>query len=763
MKRTLFLVIFPLVLFAQIQVGTFEQETAEFFKANDGLPSAEVTSVEITANGTFYAGTAAGLAVLQENQWKPLPEVRAVVDLAASVDILQVLYKTDGELRLAQFRNDSMLSDVEVNENKFPEARLVNAGLLSTAKGLFSFEPQRFKPRRLLKEPVPVSEAVQWNSAIWLAADDGLFRLNDKELKSVHPSDDSNRWALQNVAGVTIDANGALWFASPQGVGTFDGQSWSLYTGAEGLPYTHFTCAAAGGDGAVWFGTEKGAIRYDGDHWAYRQGLRWLPDDFVNDIALDQNGNAWIATPKGIGLIKREPMTLAEKATWYESEIEKYHRRTPYEYVLGVSLAAPGDKSDVTQHDSDNDGLWTSMYGAGECYAYAATGDSLAKQRALQAFEALKFLGDVTQGTEHSPPPGFVARTILPTDGPDPNDGRIERDRRHKAEEDTLWKIIDPRWPVSEDGKWYWKTDTSSDELDGHYYFYGLYYDLVADTEAEKTRVRQHVRRLTDHLIEHDFQLVDHDGRPTRWARFNPYELNHDRNWAFDRNLNSLSMLAFLLTAAHITDEKKYIHYAEYLVENHGYLQNAQLPKTQRGIGTGNQSDDEMALMMLYNFIKYAPHDNWRERMALACWTYGRLEQPEMNPFFNFVFASSCSGKTFTDAWGEHSLEPTGPWLQDAVETLKRFPLDRVNWSHDNRDRIDIMPFDENARHFDERSFADRGRRVNGNALPVDERHFNHWNHDPYQLKTGGNGMYLSDGAVFLLPYYMGLYYGYIR
>jgi hypothetical protein len=263
-------------------------------------------------------------------------------------------------------------------------------------------------------------------------------------------------------------------------------------------------------------------------------------------------------------------------------------------------------------------------------------------------------------------------------------------------------------------------------------------------------------------LIEHDFQLVDHDDKPTRWSRFNPYELNHSRNWTFDRNLNSLSILAYLVTAAHITNDGKYVKYAEYLVENHGYLQNAQLPKTQRGIGTGNQSDDEMALMMLYNFIKYAPHPDWQDRIALACWTYGRLELAEMNPFFNFIFAASCSSKTFSDAWGSHSLEPTGPWLEDAVETLQRFPLDRIDWQHDNSHRIDILPIDERQRHFDEGSYEKRAHRVNGQVIPVDEKHFDHWNHDPYALISGGDGYSMSDGAVFLLPYYMGLFYGYI-
>jgi len=55
-----------------------------------------------------------------------------------------------------------------------------------------------------------------------------------------------------------------------------------------------------------------------------------------------------------------------------------------------------------------------------------------------------------------------------------------------------------------------------------------------------------------------------------------------------------------------------------------------------------------------------------------------------------------------------------------------------------------------------------RGHLVNGKVLPVQNRHFNHWNTDPWHLDYGGNGNELGAGTVFLLPYYMGLYHGFI-
>jgi hypothetical protein len=55
------------------------------------------------------------------------------------------------------------------------------------------------------------------------------------------------------------------------------------------------------------------------------------------------------------------------------------------------------------------------------------------------------------------------------------------------------------------------------------------------------------------------------------------------------------------------------------------------------------------------------------------------------------------------------------------------------------------------------------GHRVNGKVLPVENRHFNHWNTNPWKLDYGGRGQQLASGTVFLLPYYMGLYHGFIQ
>jgi hypothetical protein len=457
-------------------------------------------------------------------------------------------------------------------------------------------------------------------------------------------------------------------------------------------------------------------------------------------------------------------MTLAEKAEFYEQEIERYIKRTPYGYVAEAPLRTPGDKSTASPQDSDNDGLWTSMYGAGECFAYGATKDPTAKERAKKAFEALRFLQKVTQGCAHEPPKGYIARTIRPVDWPDPNVGRLEGDREAQ-QRDKLWKVYEPRWPKSADGKWFWKSDTSSDELDGHYFFYPIYFDLCADTDAERERVREVVRDVTDHLLAHRFVLIDHDGKPTRWGVYGPEYLNHNPLWWQERGLKSLSMLSYLAVAEHVCGDPKYGAAARELIDRDGYAQNAMHPKVQHGPGSGNQSDDEMAFMSYYGLLRYIQDEVLKNMMRYSFYRYWLNEAPEMNPFFNFAYAACSLNAMVSSPWGAFPVTPWPGWLEDSMATLFGFPLDRLNWPLRNSHRLDVV-FLPPVRSSDVESPdapRRRGNRVDGKVLSVENRHFGHWNTDPWELDYGGNGGELGAGTVFLLPYYMGLYHGFIQ
>jgi hypothetical protein len=725
----------------------FSQEIAVRFGEADGLPAGPIQLLDRASDGQVRAFAAGKWFEFREGRWQANDALRP--------------------------KNADTFTCAGGAGLTFPipwrEARQVlRAGpaiFVATATGVYAAHEDGSVAMLGWPQAWPIAQiAISPQGLLHVASGRGLYVQDGSAWKRVRAEDSLGRaWGVRDVLGVAFDSKGQLWFAVKAGVGCRSAGGWRFFEGKDGLPWNDFTGIAAGTEGDIWFTTHLGVIRFDGVDWQYRQGYRWLPNDDVVQALAEGPGAAWFATAKGVGRLERRRMTLAEKAEYYEREIERYVKRTPYGYVAEAALRRPGDKSSADPQDSDNDGLWTSMYGAGECFAYAATKDPKAKGRAKQAFEALRFLQKVTQGCEHSPPKGYIARTIRPIDWPDPNVGRLQGDLEEQKH-DRLWKAYEPRWPKSADGRWFWKSDTSSDELDGHCFFYPLYYDYCADTDEERERVREVVRDISDHFLAHGFNLVDFDGTPTRWGVYGPDQLNRNPFWWSDRGLRCLSMLSYLTAAEHVTGDPKYGRAVRELIDRHGYAQNAMHPKVQQGPGSGNQSDDEMAFMSFYTLLRLSSDQELKGLIHYSFYRYWINEAPEMNPFFNFAFAAQNLSGVSKTAWGSAAVQPWAGWHADAMATLYGFPLDRLNWAQHNSHRLDLE-FLPPVRSGDLDSLDrahSRGCRVNGKVVPVENRHFNHWNTDPWELDYGGNGNELAAGTVFLLPYYMGLYHGYI-
>lgn len=682
-----------------VSVGSFPQPVHTPFTERDGLPSYDVLGLGLRADGIVVARTADGDAWFDGEQWQPLEAYPA-----------------------------------EANGPELDTAR--TESLHATVRDTAMHDGERAA-----------------------ACEEGLYVYATEGWRMVLPRDGNTRWAPVDVRAAAYDKDGRLWFAAPQGVGCRMAEGeWRLFTGDEGLPYNDFTCMAAGPSG-VWFGTTNGAIHYRDGQLHFRQGRRWLLDNHVRDIAVDAEGNAWLATAAGVSCIAHTPMTLAEKARYFEEEIEKYNRRTEYGYVTRARLQVPGDRSTAVPVFTDNDGHFNGLYLAAMSFAYDVTGDEQYAQHAHDTFRALAFLSEVTEGGTHPAPKGFIARTVVPTSEPDPNPGfDLEYDQRRNAR-DAMWKIIQPRWPIDETGEWYWKNDSSSDELAGHFFGYAVYFDRVCETEEEKGAVRAVVRRIVDHILDHGYNLVDHDGKPTRWARFSPEELNEDPAWSDERGLNSYHILAYLLIAHHITGDARYRAEYEKLAFDHGYGMNGMTHyKTINNPGfIGHAPDDNMAFMNYYHLIRYETDPKLLSMYYYAIYHHWQHEKRERNPFFNFIYAATCEGKTRVDQWGPQDISPPPRAYTDAVDTLKRYPLDLIDWPMSNLHRTDLTHFTD-----EEGNPSGKGGNHEGEVYPIDERHETLWDLDPWVLEHNADGTTLRDGWPYLIAYYMGRAHGFI-
>ena len=88
------------------------------------------------------------------------------------------------------------------------------------------------------------------------------------------------------------------------------------------------------------------------------------------------------------------------------------------------------------------------------------------------SFEAMLWLDRVT------PIDGFIARAIWSTTGD------LDEMGRHGS------GGLPAKWYPTTDGKWYWKGDTSSDEIMAHLYSVSLFHDIVAQGEEKELAER---------------------------------------------------------------------------------------------------------------------------------------------------------------------------------------------------------------------------------------------------------------------------------
>jgi hypothetical protein len=489
-------------------------------------------------------------------------------------------------------------------------------------------------------------------------------------------------------------------------------------------PYGDFTVGIRLTDKSVWVGS-KGGLLYRGpdqNRWRLFHSRRWFPDNHVRDLAVRSPTEIYVQTSGGLSRLCLNETTLERKMAEVHTQLRRRHLR---EGLVGrIHLRKPGTlDAGWTQPDNDNDGLWTSLYVAAEAFRFAVTGDAQARKNSWESLQALMFLEKVT-GI-----PGFAARSVVPTTQPKPDHGE---------------------WHRSADGRWWWKGDTSSDELDGHYFAHAVYFDLAA-TPADKEEIRQVVSRITDHILDHAYYYVGPSGTPTRWGVWAPEKLNRELAWIGDRGLNSLEILSHLKVADHIVGKARYAQAAKNLIEQHGYALNTVWQKSVWPQFV-NHSDDQLAFLAYYPLLTYERDAKLREIYRASLERSWQIERPEHSPLFNFIYAACRQADNRTDPAKRPFAAGLDPKAYDrdlCLEWFRDVPADLMDWTVKNSDRQDIGEI-----------VMSRHRRPRSNwVLNVAERPLMRWNGDPYELDGGDGGASRDDGTFILLPYWLGRYH----
>ena len=580
------------------------------------------------------------------------------------------------------------------------------------------WEKKEYKVARTIRAAVSDEKG-----GLWIGTDAGLFHVENQEAHYI----DESKLISAYITGLSYRGED-LWIGGLGGVTIHeDGKLIEKLDPSKGIPSSFVNTVERSPGGVMWVGTNTGVVRYspDGSH-SLRFSRRWLLDDVVNDVAFDARGDAWIATNGGVSVIRQKEMTLAEKASYFYSNLMRRHIRPPW--IAGhARLTIPGDTSSLVPEDDDNDGSYTAIYMAMECLRYAVTKEEDAAEKARKAFNFLTFLQTVTR-TE-----GFFARTVVPADWGPVNDANRTYTKQQMAEllvREPAFKPLEKRWIPSEDGKWLWKRDTSSDEVTGHLFGYVFFYEFVAN-EEEKLLMKSHMTKIMDYLIKHDYNFVDIDGAHTRWAVWSPGKLNRDPDWFPEQAVNSLELLALLKFTWQVSRDEKYNKEYHRLIQEEHYLENAK-KITRSNPAWFTYINASLTSQVFPALLLYEDDETLKKEYEQLIDQWIGMYKNIESPFFNFIYCFLRNKKVE---------------VQPSVDFLLKTPLDLVDWTIDHTPREDI--------------YITRSPQMEtlqtSELQPADIRAVVRWDKNPWDA-INGTPWREREPVFWLFPYWMGRY-----
>ena len=719
---------------AALPDSAFVQESAEIFPApvSTAVTSSALRSLVIDSEQRVWLGTASGVFRLEARTrtWKqmsPQGHEGPVFALLLGPDHKIYAGTWDG-IQVWDQEHFSRLANVE---GPVSALALIPGGVLTAGpNGVMQINSEGALPLTAKFPSTVRGVQVDLRGEIWIGSSSGLWHRQNGKIEPIHslssgPSSD--------VRALVLSTDGTLWCGGSGGVNGYRDGRWTLSLDpSKGLPDSRVQALGLSSENVLWIGTARGVARYHQGGWSLLHSRRWLLDDDVRSIAFDAEGSAWVATATGVSKILKRPLRLSEKESGFRDICLTRHIREPG-IVEKCRLTIPGDLSSREPQDDDNDGGYTAVYLAMQSYRFAATGDPAAREQARQAFHALEFLQHVT-GTA-----GFLARTVIPstwTRMADPNEEVSQIEQAARRVEDGRFKNVIHRWRASADGRWLWKGDTSSDELSAHIFGYYFYYQLAAE-DPERTRVREQVRKLVDHLIENEFTFRDLDGKHTRWGVWTPDRLIQDPNWLLEAGINAVELSCFLKVAHFMTGEARYQEHYDRLLRDPRWRNLIREAKNLNP-ATRTHIDDEL-LAFVYGPLLLLEKDPALKRLYRQSFDrWHAAVRPDVTPFFEMLYAAVTKNT--------RSLEA-------AVKVLRETPLDLIRWEVDNSHREDLrLVRTPELEHWQ-----------TPRLLPPSERGVPRTDDNPRLAVQGDGGRTESDGVFWLLPYWMGRYYGFIE
>ena len=479
--------------------------------------------------------------------------------------------------------------------------------------------------------------------------------------------------------------------------------------------------------------------------------------------------------------------SLAEKAQGYEDIAKRLHVHPDLKWMLGVTLpcltpectepAVPEAQAtwqDVELwHSGENDGLWSALYLTAQAYRYGVTKDS----------EALDMIKLLLEGQRRrmaiTGVPGIYTRQLIPPnfDGlscpTEPEEYLVDEEKDDnqwvRVGSDGCVQVVDPdtldfvstdHCGLEQFAGWCWLDNVSEDEYSGHMLAHAAVARLVDDPEVQAANAAL-LAQVGQHLVDHKLELYDWDGRRTE----------HGKLWPGDvlSGYMATMTLAFMKAVAVGTGDPAFQAFIDQCMLKRS--SGDQQCLDQFGAATkpydelvwqaaldfgckSNWNNFSMHMLSLHTLLMLEQEPSLRATYQAALkddmFDFPESERPlkeQNNTLYDFIFAAD-------KALGPASDGPAYDAVENGICMLRQFPASE-------HIREMSCPADQCTPVCEDRF----DRPMTDYARPMAERCMGTfiWWKSPYSLaECSENLRTIKPPADYLLPYWMGRYYGFI-
>ena len=535
---------------------------------------------------------------------------------------------------------------------------------------------------------------------------------------------------------------------------------------------------------AVWMGADNGLTRYEeapqheADRVMFFPAERNLADNCVKALYVpDENREEiWALTQTAVAHIILRTLSGEEKAEILTEETLSYVDR--HGMVSQKDLTEPRKPASAVPHGhSDNSGTFTAGFAVGELCKYAYYKRTLgpAHEKTVRARASAVRNTEATLLLMYMPcrGNGFVARTYLTPNEPLPDDGLFYRIENGKAvcldtsqarERGIAGKEIYAGGTIPQrlrhlfedegytlDGLRY-KGDTSSDEITHHFLLAYFTHMILGEEDKELDALMiTAVKNTLQHIIDNGNRLIECDGEPTTWAKWDKGYFSELLGWS-DGCLNAAELLMYHKVVMAISGETgKWKENYDRLVNAEGYAHLTTLHDSRFHISADVSGleqveelmygDNMLATCAYWLLITLEEDEKLKETYRAGYRGWNGTFRREHNPIYDIPYMLSC---------------PDDPVdTQMLADWFRRQDISRVCGSVSIEERRDVPV-----------RYRFGGTKETSWLLMPDERGISKYDRNPYAFISAHNEngtQVLESCYVYTCAYWLGKYYGVIE